>query len=86
MDQCRRICRDDKGLLPFLCKSFHYSSEDKLCLLSPDGPGIDVENSTRFSYHQAVCLQGGNTNIYFRLFPAFFILLCEDMLNMVNVF
>ena len=33
-EQCRKICRDDKGLLPFVCKSFHYSNELRLCLLS----------------------------------------------------
>ena len=65
-EQCRKICRDDKGMLPFYCKSYHYSDFSKLCLLSENGPGSKVTNSTDFSYHESICIQGGenfSTNI-----------------------
>ena len=62
MDQCRKICRDDSGMLPFYCKSFHYSDKSKLCLLSEHGPGSKVTNSTDFSYHESICIQGGKDN------------------------
>ena len=60
-EQCRRICRDDKGLLPFYCKSFHYSEEHELCILS-EHDTFDKSttlNSTHFSYSEATCVQGG---------------------------
>lgn len=61
-EQCRKICRDDKGMLPFHCKSFHYSQNAKLCLLSErqGGQNQDTVNSTEFSFHQSVCIQGGS--------------------------
>ena len=62
MDQCRKICRDDRGMLPFYCKSFHYSDKSKLCLLSEHGPRSKVTNSTDFSYHESICIQGGKDN------------------------
>ena len=58
-EQCRQICRDDKGMLPFYCKSFHYSDASKLCLFSEHGPGSQVTNSSDFSYHESICIQGG---------------------------
>ena len=61
-DQCRRICRDDKGLLPFYCKSFHYAQDLQLCLLSEHDTSsdqIEAANSTVFSYSEATCVQGG---------------------------
>ena len=66
-EQCRRICRDDKGLLPFVCKSFHYSNElSQLCLLSEHN-SFDIKNSSTttiesslFTYSEATCIQGGN--------------------------
>lgn len=59
-EQCRKICRDDKGMLPFHCKSFHYSQNAKLCLLSESQGGEKSSlNSTEFSFHQAVCIQDG---------------------------
>ena len=66
-EQCRRICRDDKGRLPFICKSFHYSNELRLCLLSENN-SFDKKNSSTstatidsplFSYSEATCIQGG---------------------------
>ena len=60
MEQCRKICRDDKGMLPFLCKSYHFARDSKLCLLSENGQGLQVTNSSKFSYHEAICIQGGN--------------------------
>ena len=58
-EQCRKICGDDKGMLPFYCKSFHYSDASKLCLFSEHGPGSQVTNSSDFSYHESICIQGG---------------------------
>ena len=62
IDQCRKICRDDRGMLPFYCKSFHYSDKSKLCLLSEHGPRSKVTNSSDFSYHESICIQGGKDN------------------------
>merc|ERR1719273_2600748 len=61
-EQCRRICRDDKGLLPFYCKSFHYSEEFELCILSEHDTfeKSTTLNSTHFSYSEATCVQGGD--------------------------
>lgn len=64
-EQCRKICRDDKGILPFFCKSFHYDRDMKLCLLSehksdyPMSSHKSVANSSSFSYFESICIQGG---------------------------
>ena len=66
-DQCRKSCRDDQGLLPFFCKSFHYHETMKLCLLSENAHEFPMKNemmnSTGFSYYQATCIEAGNHTI-----------------------
>ncbi|XP_040580010.1 uncharacterized protein [Lepeophtheirus salmonis] len=61
-EECRKICRDDKGELPFLCHSFHYNAIEKLCLLSEDyfsDENNGIVTSRSLSYHELVCIQGG---------------------------
>jgi hypothetical protein len=59
-EQCRKICRDDNGLLPFYCKSFHFNQSGGLCLLSEHKSGTVKNSSNGFTYHEAICIQGGN--------------------------
>ncbi|CAB4058640.1 unnamed protein product [Lepeophtheirus salmonis] len=44
-EECRKICRDDKGELPFL---YYFSDENN-----------GIATSRSLSYHELVCIQGG---------------------------
>lgn len=53
-------------LLPIFCKSFHYNSATRLCLLSDSNSFKSKQNSVKpsktLSYHEGICIYGGNWN------------------------